>query len=264
MTRFTDGSKTVEITMKVWQDGQYAPDWEKDFFEVGALPYDEETDTYTVDDVDYLIDQANDWHEGIGDYQDDLEGHPGHNPDDRYVYVTECDTRTEEDEDAAARDFVLNVMENDRDGVEEMTVAQAAGILEWMRDDDEEGLIPSDLTAELFTEIWNDIKGIRPEAATMTKTIYLVYDVPAHGTGDWFESSPTFDRARALRAASGEYAHLTDIERKKRRVYVGIHHVELPDGDARTAAQVYDDMVHEDTWPADHDVIELPEVQDNA
>lgn len=89
MTRFTDGKKTVEITMKVWEDGQYSPGWEKDFFDVGSLPYDEETDTYTVQDVDYIIDQADDWHLGIGDYQDDFEGQPGHTPDDRCVNVEE-------------------------------------------------------------------------------------------------------------------------------------------------------------------------------
>lgn len=89
MTRFTDGKKTIEITMKVWEDGQYSPCWEKDFFGVGALPYDEETDTYTVQDVDYLADQANDWHLGIGDHQDDYEGQPGHTPEDRYVDVEE-------------------------------------------------------------------------------------------------------------------------------------------------------------------------------
>ena len=90
MKRFTDGTRTVEITMKVWHDGQYSPDWEADFFDVGSLPYDEDTDTYTVQDVDYLIDQAMDWQQGTGDYQDDLEGQPGHNPDDRYVDVTEA------------------------------------------------------------------------------------------------------------------------------------------------------------------------------
>lgn len=87
MTRFTDGKKTVEISMKVWDGSQYGPAWERDFFDVGGLPYDEETDTYMVEDVDYLVDQANDWHDGTGDYQDDFEGDPGHTPDDRAVWV---------------------------------------------------------------------------------------------------------------------------------------------------------------------------------
>ena len=91
MTKFTDGKKTVEIRMRVWQDGRWSPDWERDFFEVGGLPFDDEAAAYIVDDVDYLVDQANDWHEGIGDYQDDEEGQPGHTPEDRGVFVDEIE-----------------------------------------------------------------------------------------------------------------------------------------------------------------------------
>lgn len=87
MAKFTDGKSTKEITMKVWQGGQWSPRIEADFFDVGGLPYDEETDTYKVDDLSYLIDQANDWKAGIGDYVDDFEGEPGHTPDDRGVFI---------------------------------------------------------------------------------------------------------------------------------------------------------------------------------
>ena len=59
-----------------------------------------------------------------------------------------------------AYEFVQNVMENDREGIEKMTVEMAADILGWMREDDEEGTIPADLTAEQFAEIWNEMKGI--------------------------------------------------------------------------------------------------------
>lgn len=59
-----------------------------------------------------------------------------------------------------SRKFVQNVMENDREGIVEMTVEMAADILGWMRDDDENGEIPAELTAEQFTEIWNEMKGI--------------------------------------------------------------------------------------------------------
>jgi len=68
MTRLTDGNKTIEIAMQTWTGSEYTPDFSNDFFEVGGLEYDEETDTYKVDDVDYCIDQANDWKESIGDY----------------------------------------------------------------------------------------------------------------------------------------------------------------------------------------------------
>lgn len=56
--------------------------------------------------------------------------------------------------------LVQNVMENDREGIEKMTVEMAADILGWMREDDEEESIPADLTAEQFAEIWNEMKGI--------------------------------------------------------------------------------------------------------
>ena len=57
-----------------------------------------------------------------------------------------------------AYEFVQNVMENDREGIEEMTVEMAADILGWMREDDENAEIPADLTAEQFAEIWNEMK----------------------------------------------------------------------------------------------------------
>lgn len=56
--KITDGSRTVEIRIQRWNGSGYDPDWSVDFFEAGALPYDEETDTYTVEDVDYCINMA--------------------------------------------------------------------------------------------------------------------------------------------------------------------------------------------------------------
>lgn len=61
--KITDGKKTVSIRMMVWEGSGYSPDWSQDFFEAGSLPYNEDTDTYTVDDVDYCIDQAMEWKE---------------------------------------------------------------------------------------------------------------------------------------------------------------------------------------------------------
>jgi len=61
--KITDGKKTVNIRMMVWEGSGYSPDWSQDFFEAGSLPYNEDTDTYTVDDVDYCIDQAMEWKE---------------------------------------------------------------------------------------------------------------------------------------------------------------------------------------------------------
>lgn len=61
MIKITDGKKTAEITMRTWEDNSYSPDWSADFFEAGSLEYDEESDTFRVQDVDYCIDQAKDW-----------------------------------------------------------------------------------------------------------------------------------------------------------------------------------------------------------
>lgn len=59
-----------------------------------------------------------------------------------------------------AYELVQNVMENDREGIEKMTVEMATDILGWLREDDEEGAIPANLTAEQFAEIWNEMKCI--------------------------------------------------------------------------------------------------------
>lgn len=56
--KITDGKKTVEIRIQKWNGSGYDPDWSNDYFTAGSLPYDEETDTYAVDDVDYCIDMA--------------------------------------------------------------------------------------------------------------------------------------------------------------------------------------------------------------
>lgn len=57
--KLTDGKKTVEIKIQRWNGFGYDPDWSADYFTAGSLPYDEETDTYTVEDVDYCIEIAN-------------------------------------------------------------------------------------------------------------------------------------------------------------------------------------------------------------
>ena len=64
MARLTDGKKTVEIRMY----GTNAVEWSDDFFEVGNLEYDEGKDAHVVSDVDYCIEQAIDWKNGVGDF----------------------------------------------------------------------------------------------------------------------------------------------------------------------------------------------------
>ena len=60
-------------------------------------------------------------------------------------------------------ELVQNVMVNDREGIEKMSVEMAADILDWMRGDDEDGKIPNDLTADEFAEIWNELKEIQED-----------------------------------------------------------------------------------------------------
>lgn len=69
--KITDGKKTVDIRMMAWEGSGYSPDWSTDFFNAGLLEYDRENDVYIVDDVDYCIEQAEDWRDSRGDFRDD-------------------------------------------------------------------------------------------------------------------------------------------------------------------------------------------------
>lgn len=72
--KIKDSKRTIEISMSTWTGSGYTPDWSIDFFNAVSLPYDDETDTYTVEDVDYCIEQANDWRLSRGDfYGDELD-----------------------------------------------------------------------------------------------------------------------------------------------------------------------------------------------
>lgn len=58
--KLTDGKRTVEIIIVRWDGFRHGPDWSQDYFNAGSLPYDEETNTYTVPDVQYCIDITRD------------------------------------------------------------------------------------------------------------------------------------------------------------------------------------------------------------
>lgn len=59
MTRFIDNDgRKVEIRMV---DVKANCDWEYDFFEVGAMLFDEEEDAYHVEDCEYLADVAREY-----------------------------------------------------------------------------------------------------------------------------------------------------------------------------------------------------------
>jgi len=59
--KITDGKRTIEIRMMIWQGSGYSPEWSNDFFDAGLLPFDEEIGVYTVPDVEYCIDAAQEW-----------------------------------------------------------------------------------------------------------------------------------------------------------------------------------------------------------
>lgn len=86
--KMTDGKRTVEINIMTWNGTGYGQDWSAEYFDAGMLPYDEETDTYTVQDVQYCIDMAEDTGEDGArrKYNDDGELVPD---DDVTVFVTE-------------------------------------------------------------------------------------------------------------------------------------------------------------------------------
>ena len=58
--------RTADITMTSIN----SVNWEASFFDVGSLPYDEETDTYEVEDIDMLLGAVRDYCAHAGDYSE--------------------------------------------------------------------------------------------------------------------------------------------------------------------------------------------------
>lgn len=73
MTRLTDNTKSVEITMSSWIGSGYTPDWSNDFFEVSGLELAEDGITYIVPNVDYCVSCAEDWGNGRWDGDEDAD-----------------------------------------------------------------------------------------------------------------------------------------------------------------------------------------------
>lgn len=68
--RLYDRKNLVDITMNIWTGDGYTPDWSADFFATAGMEYDSSLDAFIVDDVEYCIDQANDWKNAEGDFYD--------------------------------------------------------------------------------------------------------------------------------------------------------------------------------------------------
>lgn len=56
-------------------------------------------------------------------------------------------------------EFIQNLMDNDEENIQHMTVEQAENILSWTRGDDEDDVIPEGLTAAELARRWNEIRG---------------------------------------------------------------------------------------------------------
>lgn len=93
MTVFTDHKRTANLELRNWDGDNWSPDWSRDFWNVGELEnLNDDSDVfpedglyaallekhdisasepvYGVEDIDYLIDYANDMINGEGDYAD--------------------------------------------------------------------------------------------------------------------------------------------------------------------------------------------------
>lgn len=151
--KLTDGKRTVEITMQEWDGSQWGPDWSLDFFEAGNLEYNEETNTYTVEDVDYCIEQANDWKYNTGDNADELEDF---DPENRLVDVEEmlriidllnvpdnCSRSFVDYYHGIIRNAITSIADDNTDFFE-------SGLMEWM------GFHPEKVPAEVLKRISDD------------------------------------------------------------------------------------------------------------
>ena len=88
----------------------------------------------------------------------------------------------------------------------------------------------------------------------MEKKIYLPIDAPIK-EGDIFEGAATFDLDAALQDAKSMYQRLTEREKAKRHIYIGVYQVDARGNEL--AQDIYNLALLEGTWNPDHDVIEL-------
>lgn len=88
MTKFYDGSKILEITLKSPKTGE---DFSRDFFADACTGknYNEDLDAFRVDDVEYLVDYAKSYLEGSNSDVDYPEDYDPENPDYDLTYSIE-------------------------------------------------------------------------------------------------------------------------------------------------------------------------------
>lgn len=75
MAKLTDGTKTVEIIMRAWNtardDFDNPEDMTDEIFSLGDCDRDS-SGAYIVDDIDYIVSQAEDWENKSGDFSSDV------------------------------------------------------------------------------------------------------------------------------------------------------------------------------------------------
>lgn len=67
----TDGRQLADVELKEWNGEQWTPDWSNDFYD-NPDGYDCELDAIIVRDVNYCIEQAEDWKNRRGDFIDEM------------------------------------------------------------------------------------------------------------------------------------------------------------------------------------------------
>ena len=67
--KMTDGKRLIEITMRVWSNGQYSQDLSVGLLIDGSFEHGQ--GAYKVDSVDDVIDYAFDWQNCTGDFVED-------------------------------------------------------------------------------------------------------------------------------------------------------------------------------------------------
>ena len=103
MTRITDGKKTIGLSMRIYEYGNWSPDLSQDWLVTGLLQYDDESESYILDcTIEDVIDGAMLWKYHSGDFEGC--GKPSEDPDDFGVWIDgewheDESYREEEDED---------------------------------------------------------------------------------------------------------------------------------------------------------------------
>lgn len=78
----------------------------------------------------------------------------------------------------------------------------------------------------------------------------MLYNAHAQDhSGDGWSLTVTFDRSAAFDACAAHYHHLTERERQRTDIFVEGYTVDVSDGDARGAEDLFNDLMDSDSIP---------------